>query len=78
LHRIPHGEDAARLHRQRGLALHAEPVAPGVFGFAKCHVGVTADGGEGDRPIGAGLFEQQDLVFTRGSTIRDRPQFFNV
>ena len=78
LHRIPLGEDAARLHRQRRVALHAEPLAPGVFGFAKCRVGVTADGGEGHRPICADLLEQQDLVFTRGSAIRDRPQLFNV
>jgi hypothetical protein len=77
LSRVPLGEYAARLHRQCGIALHLETLAPDVRSIAKCRVGVAADGSERHREIGAALLEQQDVMLPRNPAIHDRRQFFN-
>jgi hypothetical protein len=56
---IPFGEDATRLHRQCGIALHLEALTPDVRSIAKCRLGVADHGGEGHREIGTALLEQQ-------------------
>ena len=78
LGRIPLREYPARFHRQRGVALGSEALAPDVVGLAERRIGVAFDPGKDHRDIRAGLFEQQNLASPGGAPIRDRRQLLDV
>jgi hypothetical protein len=78
LYRIPFGKHAARLHRQRRMALDREPLALDVVGIAKRRVGIAFDPGKDHRGVCAGFFKQQDIASPRSLPIGDGRQLLDV
>ena len=76
--RIHLGEQTARLHRHRRMALHLEALAPNVVGLPERSVRITADTRQGAREIRTALFEQKDLALLRRVTVRHWRQRLNV
>ena len=59
---IPLGQEPARLHRHRGVPLHAEMFAPRVWRVRECRVGVAAHGSDRVGQIGPDRLEENDVV----------------
>ncbi len=78
LYRIPFGKHAARLHRQRRMALHREPLAPDVVGIAKRRVSVTLDPSKDHRSVCAGFLKQQDVASPGSPPMRNRRQLLDI
>jgi len=57
--RMPFREQAACLHRQRGMTLHGEAFAAGIGGHGEGGRGIAALRGEGRGDVGRGFGEQQ-------------------
>ena len=76
--RIPFGQQPARLHRHRAVALHLEALAADVGRARESGVGVAAHAGEREREIAACRLEQQDVVASRGGAVHDRRQRLDV
>ena len=60
--RVPIGEQAARLHRHRGVALHPEALAPHIRRVLECGVGVAAHRGQCRRAVRRRAVDQQRIV----------------
>ncbi len=58
----PFGEDAAQLHRHRGVALDLERLAPHIGRVAKGGIGIALHRSQGAGEIGGALLEQQCAV----------------
>ena len=58
LRTIPLGEKAARFHRQRGVALHLEALAPHIGSVTKGGFSIAEHSGKRHGEIGAALLEQ--------------------
>ena len=76
--RVPFGEQAARLHGQRGVALGAEALAPRIGRVFERRVGVAEHGAKFHGDVAAFVFEQQRLVFRRALPVRDGRQRLDV
>ena len=76
--RIPFGEQAARLHGQRGVALGAETLAPRIGCVFECRRGVAKHSAEFHRDVAAFVFEQQRFVFRRDLPGRNGRQRLDV
>jgi hypothetical protein len=71
---VPFGHDAARLHGEPEVALHAEGFAPGIRRIGKSRIGVAAHRVERERAVGAGAFEQQAFASLGNAPVGDRGQ----
>ena len=76
--RVPFGEQAARLHGQRGVALGAEALAPRIGRVFERRVGIAEHGAEFHREIAAFVFKQQRFVLRRALPVRDGRQRLDV
>ena len=58
---VPVGDQAARLHRHRAVALHLEMLAADVRRILERRIGVAARGRDGAGDVAAGFFEQENI-----------------
>ncbi len=77
-HRIPFGDEPARLHRHRAMALDTKPFAPDVIRPRESGVGIAAHAAQREREIGPCRLEQQDPVHRSGSAVHDRRQRLDI
>jgi len=71
LGRVPLGEQPARLHGHGGETLNLEALAAHVGRSGESRFGVAAHGRELGRTIGAGRFEQQNVIAARHVAVRN-------
>jgi len=76
--RIPFGEHAARLHRQRGVALRRETLAARVRRILEGRRGVAAHGAKHHRDVAAFVLEQQRMLVARALPVGDRGQRLDI
>ena len=75
---IPFGEQAARLHRERHVALGVEALAPDIGRVLECRRGIAPHGMEFHGEIGARLLEQKRFIGGGRVTIGNRRQRLDV
>ena len=75
--RIPLGQEAARLHRQRHMPLHPELLATRIGGLPAGGGGIAQHRVELDREVAAGFLEQKRVVACRGVPVRHRRQLLD-
>ena len=75
---VPVGDQAARLHRHRAVALHLEMLAADVRRSLEGRIGVAARGGDGAGDVAAGFFEQKNIGLARGVAIDHRRKRLDI
>ncbi len=75
---VPIGDEAARLHRHRAVALHLEMLAADVRRVFERRIGVAARGRDGAGDVAAGFFEQENIVLARGIAVDHRGKRLDI
>ena len=75
---VPIGDEAARLHRHRAVALHLEMLAADVRRIFERRIGVAERGRDRPGDVAAGFFEQENIGLARGIAVDHRGKRLDI